>query len=104
MLHFIDRMVSFLFQAVIFIYQKIISPFKLFLFGPTCRFTPTCSQYTFESFQNYPVPIALYLSLKRILRCHPFHEGGEDPLPKEVHIKLHNKIFTFPSKKIKNPV
>lgn len=104
MLHILDRVISFLIQLLIIIYQKLISPVKTAIFGPTCRFTPTCSKYTFESFKQYPVPIAFYLSLKRILSCHPFNEGGDDPVPDAFTIKLNNKIFTFHSKKMKKPV
>lgn len=58
-------------------YQKVISP----LFPPSCRYTPTCSQYTFEAVQKYGVLKGLFLGIKRILRCNPFFPGGEDPVP-----------------------
>ncbi len=58
-------------------YQKFISP----LFPPSCRYTPTCSQYTFEAVQKYGVLKGLFLGIKRILRCNPFFPGGEDPVP-----------------------
>lgn len=58
-------------------YQKFISP----LFPPSCRYTPTCSQYTFEAVQKYGVLKGLFLGIKRILRCNPFFSGGEDPVP-----------------------
>ncbi|MDZ4728015.1 MAG: membrane protein insertion efficiency factor YidD [Leptospira sp.] len=65
---------------LIFLYKKLISP----LLPPSCRFTPTCSEYAFEAFQNYPFLSAIKLSASRIARCHPYHEGGYDPLPKSI--------------------
>ncbi|MCD6180855.1 MAG: membrane protein insertion efficiency factor YidD [Candidatus Cloacimonetes bacterium] len=59
------------------VYRSAISP----LFPPSCRFTPTCSAYSLQAFSKYSFFKALYLSTKRILKCHPFHPGGYDPLP-----------------------
>ena len=59
-------------------YQKFVSP----LFPAKCRYYPTCSQYTLEAIQEYGAIKGTYLGIKRILRCHPFHEGGYDPVPK----------------------
>ncbi|CBH22703.1 hypothetical protein SAMN02745120_2561 [Acetoanaerobium noterae] len=61
---------------IIRFYQKFISPLK----GPTCRFYPTCSAYSIEAIKKYGPIKGSYLSLRRILKCHPFHEGGYDPL------------------------
>lgn len=61
---------------IIRFYQKFISPLK----GPTCRFYPTCSAYSIEAIKKYGAIKGSYLSLRRILKCHPFHEGGYDPL------------------------
>ena len=58
------------------LYQKYISPLK----RPTCRFYPTCSQYSIEAFKKYGLFKGMYLTIKRILKCHPFHPGGYDPL------------------------
>ena len=57
-------------------YQKAISPFL----GRTCRFYPTCSEYTKQAVEKYGALKGLYLGLVRILKCHPFHKGGYDPL------------------------
>lgn len=58
-------------------YQYIISP----IIGPSCRFTPTCSQYTVEAIQKYGIFKGCWMGAKRISRCHPWNEGGYDPLP-----------------------
>lgn len=60
------------------IYRKYISPLKG---RPSCRFFPTCSQYAIEALEKYGAIKGSYLALRRILRCHPFHKGGYDPLP-----------------------
>ena len=58
-------------------YQYAISP----LFPPTCRFTPTCSQYTKEALMKHGVVKGTKLSVKRISRCHPWGGSGYDPVP-----------------------
>ncbi|MGV3244272.1 membrane protein insertion efficiency factor YidD [Staphylococcus sp. 11261D007BR] len=65
------------FILMIRFYQKVISP----LTPPSCRFYPTCSNYTLEAIQVHGVLKGGWLGLKRILKCHPFHEGGFDPVP-----------------------
>ena len=62
--------------ALIRFYQLIISP----LFPQTCRFTPSCSQYALTALNRYGVARGLLLALRRLLRCHPFCEGGYDPV------------------------
>ncbi|MBM7572140.1 membrane protein insertion efficiency factor YidD [Aquibacillus albus] len=68
-----------IFITCIRVYQKIISPLK----PATCRFYPTCSQYGLESFQRFGAVKGSYLTIKRILKCHPFHPGGFDPVPEK---------------------
>ncbi|QAT44029.1 membrane protein insertion efficiency factor YidD [Aminipila luticellarii] len=62
--------------GLIRVYQKFISP----LFPPTCRFYPTCSAYFIQAVEKYGVVKGSFLGIKRILKCHPFHPGGYDPL------------------------
>lgn len=66
-----------IFLILIRFYQKFISP----MFPPSCRYTPTCSQYTYEAIEKYGILKGLYLGIKRILRCNPFFPGGDDPVP-----------------------
>lgn len=63
--------------SIIHAYRQFISP----LFPPACRFQPTCSQYAEEAIATYGTIKGSYLAIKRILRCHPFHPGGYDPVP-----------------------
>ena len=58
-------------------YQILISP----LLGPSCRFTPTCSQYAVEAIQKYGPFKGSWLAFKRIFRCHPWGVCGHDPVP-----------------------
>ncbi len=63
--------------ALIRFYRAAISPYT----PPSCRFTPTCSQYALEAVEKYGALKGGFLALKRILRCHPFSKGGYDPVP-----------------------
>ena len=65
------------------IYKYLISP----LIGPSCRYLPTCSDYSIEALKTYGFSKGLLLSLKRIMRCHPFGNGGFDPVKKEMKTK-----------------
>ncbi|QJI71086.1 membrane protein insertion efficiency factor YidD [Staphylococcus haemolyticus] len=62
---------------MIHIYQRYISPMT----PPTCRFYPTCSEYTREAIEVYGPFKGGYMGIRRILKCHPLHKGGFDPVP-----------------------
>jgi putative membrane protein insertion efficiency factor len=61
---------------VIKFYQIFLSPLK----GPTCRFVPTCSEYALLAIEKYGPGRGLLKAVKRVLKCHPFHPGGYDPV------------------------
>ena len=73
----VKRVLSAPFILLIHFYRFCISPFT----PPSCRFTPTCSQYALEAFRKYGPLKGGWLSLKRILRCHPWGGSGYDPVP-----------------------
>ncbi|MBE2893887.1 membrane protein insertion efficiency factor YidD [Spirabiliibacterium falconis] len=64
---------------VIKVYRLVISP----LFGPRCRFTPTCSQYGLDAIKRFGALKGGWLTLKRVLKCHPLSAGGYDPVPEK---------------------
>jgi len=64
-------------QAPIHAYRKLVSP----LLPPSCRFYPTCSAYALEAIEVHGAVRGSWLAAKRIVRCHPFHPGGIDPVP-----------------------
>jgi putative membrane protein insertion efficiency factor len=63
--------------AILDFYKRAISPWL----PPACRFEPTCSVYSREAFLRYGLAKGSWLTLKRLLRCHPLHSGGFDPVP-----------------------
>jgi len=63
--------------GLIRVYQKLLSP----LLPPTCRFTPTCSNYAVGAIERYGLVRGGWLAMKRIGRCHPWNPGGYDPVP-----------------------
>jgi putative membrane protein insertion efficiency factor len=64
-------------MALISFYRKQISPFR----PPCCRFIPTCSAYALEAIERHGAVRGGFLALKRVLKCHPLHAGGYDPVP-----------------------
>lgn len=63
--------------VVIGFYRRFISP----LLGPHCRFVPSCSEYAVMALERHGLMRGSYLAARRLLRCHPFHPGGFDPVP-----------------------
>ena len=77
LLNFLSRGLQKICLILIRGYQRVISP----LFPRHCRFYPTCSAYTLEALRKYGPFKGSYLGIRRILKCHPFHKGGYDPVP-----------------------
>jgi putative membrane protein insertion efficiency factor len=70
-------MIKKIFLFLILFYRRGISPF----FTPRCRFQPSCSKYAYEAIEKHGVVKGGWLAFRRILKCHPFHSGGYDPVP-----------------------
>jgi uncharacterized protein len=64
-------------MGLIGLYQHAVSP----LLGPACRYEPSCSEYTRQAIEKYGVTRGGWMGIRRISRCHPFHQGGYDPVP-----------------------
>lgn len=73
----ISKMLVWMLVLPIKFYQKFISP----LTPPSCRFTPSCSQYALEALRKHGPIKGLWLAIRRILRCHPWGGSGYDPVP-----------------------
>lgn len=71
------KVLAFPFLILIKIYQMFVSP----LFPSSCRFTPTCSNYTYEALKKYGIFKGGWLGFKRIIKCHPWGGSGYDPVP-----------------------
>ena len=74
---------TYFFIKLIKFYRFLISP----LLGDTCRYYPTCSEYSIESLKTHGLFKGLFLSFKRILSCHPWNNGGFDPVEKQIKVK-----------------
>lgn len=74
---YVKKILVFIPLLLINFYRKAISPFL----PPSCRFTPTCSAYAYESFQKYGLFKGMWLTIKRLSRCHPCGGSGYDPVP-----------------------
>jgi hypothetical protein len=74
--------------ALIRTYRYLISP----MLGPNCRFYPSCSCYAEEAVQMHGALRGTYLATRRILRCHPWHSGGYDPVPQKQTDASHPKL------------
>jgi len=69
----VSRLLIFLIAC----YKKLVSP----LFPPVCRFVPSCSTYAMQALEKYGLFKGLWLTVRRLTRCHPCHPGGVDPVP-----------------------
>ena len=77
-------------KILIYIVIKFIKIYKLFVspfLGYSCRYSPTCSDYSIEALETFGLSKGIYLSCKRILSCHPWGSGGFDPVKKEMKAK-----------------
>ncbi|WP_415903262.1 membrane protein insertion efficiency factor YidD [Neptuniibacter sp. QD29_5] len=77
MLSFLKRCLSSLLIGLVNIYRYLISP----VIGPRCRFHPTCSSYMIEAIKLHGPFKGVWLGLKRLSKCHPYNDGGYDPVP-----------------------
>jgi len=70
-------MIKFFLKIIIKLYQYTISP----IIGPRCRYLPSCSNYALEAIDKHGVAKGMFLSIKRISKCHPWGKSGHDPVP-----------------------
>lgn len=75
--HILGKILSYPFIGLIRFYQLFISPHL----RPSCRYTPTCSEYSLQAFKKYGLVKGFYLSVKRIISCNPWGGSGYDPVP-----------------------
>ena len=73
------RVVSFILRAIIITYQKVFSP----LLRPSCRYSPTCSQYAIEAIGRFGFLKGGIMGFKRIIKCNPWGSYGHDPVPEK---------------------
>lgn len=87
-MHFLFALPSNLMILIIKVYQKLLSP----LLGQNCRFTPTCSSYAIDAIKIHGFVKGSWFAAKRIIKCHPLHPGGNDPVPdKQNSLKQHRE-------------
>lgn len=72
-----NKILSYILLGLVYFYKNAISP----LTPPSCRYTPTCSEYAIQAIKKHGAIKGLWLSLKRISRCHPWGGSGYDPVP-----------------------
>lgn len=88
-------MLNYIFRIFIRGYQYTIGT----VLPNSCRFTPTCSEYTYQALTRYGLKVGSLLALRRILRCHPFSWGGYDPVPEKNEVKAKVKLTKPNSRK-----
>ena len=74
---------TYILIKLIKLYKYLVSP----LFGPSCRYLPTCSEYSIDALKTFGFFKGLLLSMKRILSCHPWSNGGFDQIKKKITVK-----------------
>ena len=74
---FLSNFVKYIFLSLIKLYQLLLSPF----FGKQCRFTPSCSNYSNQAIKKHGAIRGVLLTIKRLLKCHPWGDDGYDPVP-----------------------
>jgi putative membrane protein insertion efficiency factor len=96
MLHFLFTLPQRILLGVVRAYRFFLSPWL----GSSCRFEPTCSAYALQALQQHGAATGSYLTLRRLARCHPWCEGGHDPVPFQ-----RNALFsqTTPSREKTSP-
>ena len=77
------NVITFILIKFIRIYRYLVSP----LIGHSCRYLPTCSEYSIEALEKFGLLKGIVLIFKRILSCHPWSDGGFDPVKKEMKVK-----------------
>ncbi|HMO01812.1 MAG TPA: membrane protein insertion efficiency factor YidD [Oligoflexia bacterium] len=92
-MNLISQTYSHLIKLIFLYYKKLISP----LFGERCRFYPSCSDYCQEALIKKGLFFGSFLSIKRLLRCHPLHSGGFDPLDgtREISVRQEKNFNNF---------
>jgi len=78
-LKLLSAIIKKIFIFIIKVYQLLLSP----IFGKQCRFTPTCSNYSKEAIEMHGPFSGMILTIKRLLRCHPWAKSGHDPVPEK---------------------
>ena len=85
------KIINYFLIVPIKLYQILLSP----LIGPSCRFTPTCSNYAIDAINKHGPFKGLWLAIKRISKCHPWGDSGHDPVPQFLHYFVSDLIFLF---------
>jgi putative membrane protein insertion efficiency factor len=79
----LNRIMRAPFLFTIWLYQSVVSPFL----RPSCIYYPSCSEYSKQALHKHGIIWGVYLSVTRIARCHPFHQGGVDEVPESISLK-----------------
>ena len=87
-------MMQRLLMGLVHAYRLLLSP----SIGSACRFEPTCSAYSLQALEKHGAAVGSYLTLARLVRCHPWCAGGHDPVPEEAP-RLFTRLLSPPSRK-----